>query len=65
MIIIYTSNWCSYCYAAKKLLDNVFPIKQQIDSSIYSNFKTIKAYIVTPVMIIPRRDMLSDIQIID
>ena len=51
--------------SARKLLDNTFPLKQQIDSSIYKSNKNIKAYIVEPVMIIPRRDLKTDIQILD
>ena len=31
MIIIYTSNWCSYCNAAKKLLDNLKLEYQEIN----------------------------------
>ena len=51
--------------SARKLLNNTFPLKQQIDSSIYKSNKNIKAYIVEPVMIIPRRDLKTDIQIFD
>jgi len=31
MIIIYTSNWCSYCNAAKKLLDDLKLEYQEIN----------------------------------
>ena len=58
--------YCLYGYiinsrSARKLLDNIFPLKQQIDSSIYLN-KNINAYIVEPVMI-TRIDLKTDIQI--
>ena len=49
--------------SAQKLLKHVFPLDQQIDSSIFKNFKNINAYIIEPNMIIPRRDLISDIQI--
>jgi GR25 family glycosyltransferase involved in LPS biosynthesis len=48
--------------SAKKLLKGVFPLTQQIDSSIYK-VHDLNTYILEPNPIIPRRDMKSDIQI--
>ena len=50
---------------ARKLLQSVFPIKYQIDSSIQRNVKGLITYIVEPNVIKPRRDMKTDIQVKD